>query len=131
MGQTTPILSRPIHVLLYLQILDACITEFNFDVPSSELNELNTVSDVVKYYSLPRQPLTGEQVLLNTKDLPSNVHLQFEPVRFADDNTTISNLQTAFPQRDTVVTSLKYRRKYKGYTNTKEYQEKEGYRYQE
>ncbi|KAF6032401.1 hypothetical protein EB796_009297 [Bugula neritina] len=114
--------------IVTFQILTKCIAEFDFQIPSYELAELKSVGDVVTYYSLPRQPVSEEDKLKNS-DLPKNLHLQLEPVRFTEDTKSFFKDKTAFPQRDTIVTSLKYRNIYKGYQNPKIYTKKKGYSY--
>ena len=108
--------------------MDACVKEFNFEIPSRELGELTTLSDVISYYSEVRKPITPEERLKNA-DLPGNVNLQLEPFRFTEDTKHLYGGKTAFPQRDTVVSSLKYRNIYKGYKNEKVYKEKDGFNY--
>lgn len=113
---------------IVLQVLSKCMKTFNFTIPSYELGEMETLGDVISYYSVARNPVSPEERLKNS-DLPSNVHLQLEPFRFTDETKHIFDGKTAFPQRDTVVTSLKYRNIYKGYKNPKKYTEKEGFQY--
>lgn len=110
------------------QVLVACLEEFKFDVPSCELGELNTLADVVSYYSIARNPTTPEE-RLQCSDLPRNVNLQLEPFRFTEDTKDQFGGKTAFPQRDTVISSLKYKDVYKGYRNPKVYTEKDGFQY--
>lgn len=102
--------------------------EFEFEIPSHELASLRSLSDVVRYYSIKREALTGEDVLLKS-DLPKNIHLMFEPVRFTNETKDYFKGKTAFPKRDTIVTSLKYRNVYKGYKNPQAYEKKKGFQY--
>lgn len=102
--------------------------EFNYQIPSTELAQMTTLSDVVQYYSVERNPKTAEERLKET-ELPENVHLMLEPVRFTEETKDYFEGKTAFPQRDTVVTSLKYRKIYKGYKNPPTYKEKDGFIY--
>lgn len=102
--------------------------EFDYHVPSYELSELNTLTDIIKFYSIPRQPLTPEEQLANA-DLPENLFIRLEPARFTAETSDFFGGKTAFPERDTVVTSLKYRDIYKGYENPKKYKRKAGFIY--
>lgn len=93
-----------------------------------DLADLDTLSDVVRYYSTSRNPLTPEEVLQNS-DLPPNMHLLLEPFRFTEVTKERFGGKTAFPGRDTKITSLKYRHIYEGYKNPKRYTKKEGFAY--
>lgn len=53
---------------------------------------------------------------MRTMELPANLHIQHEYVRFTEDTNAAFRGQTAFPRSSTLVTGLKYRKKYKGYT---------------
>ena len=57
-------------------------------------------------------------------DLPENLHIQLDYVRFNPETDSLHNGRTAFPGRDTVVTSIKYKRKYSDIKTTTE---KSGY----
>lgn len=52
---------------------------------------------------------------MKTMDLPENLHIQTEPVRFNPETDTMFNGQTAFPCSSTIVTGLKAKKKYKGH----------------
>lgn len=51
---------------------------------------------------------------MKTMDLPANLHIQTEYVRFSGEPDS-KFPQTAFPRSSTLVTGLKYRKKYQGY----------------
>lgn len=51
---------------------------------------------------------------LKEMELPENLHIQYEYVRFNAETDTKFNGQTAFPKSSTLVTGLKYREKYAG-----------------
>lgn len=53
---------------------------------------------------------------MRTMDLPQNLHIQTEYVRFTGDTADKFRGQTAFPKSSTLVTGLKYRNKYEGFT---------------
>jgi large subunit ribosomal protein L50 len=48
-------------------------------------------------------------------ELPPNVHIQYDYHRFHPETDTMFNGVSAFPQSNTVVTGLKYKKKYAGY----------------
>lgn len=52
---------------------------------------------------------------LKNIDLPENLHIQYDYVRFHPDTDTKFNGQSAFPRSSTLVTGLKYRGKYQGH----------------
>lgn len=87
--------------------------ELDHDVPNMSLHEMRTVGDVVKYFSTE---VKDSSVLedLSKLDLPKNLHMNMEYIRFNKDTDQIHGGITAFPGRPTVVSSLKYRKKYKG-----------------
>lgn len=79
------------------------------------LYEMKTVNDVIDFYVTPidtRIPLDK----LKTVELPENLHIQYDYVRFHPDTDTKFGGRSAFPKSSTVVTGLKYKDKYKGYT---------------
>lgn len=53
---------------------------------------------------------------MRTMDLPQNLHIQHEYVRFTGDPNDRFGGKTACPKSSTLVTGLKYRKKYQGYT---------------
>ena len=76
------------------------------------MHHMKTVRDAVQYFSTDvRQTHALED--LSKLNLPPNLHIQMEPIRFDPETDTLFGGRTAFPGRDTYVTSIKYRRKYK------------------
>lgn len=49
-------------------------------------------------------------------ELPPNIHIQYEYHRFHPETDTMHGGVSAFPKRSTIVTGLKYKKKYAGYT---------------
>jgi len=49
-------------------------------------------------------------------ELPANLHIQYEYHRFHPDTDTKFGGISAFPKRSTIVTGMKYKKKYPGYT---------------
>jgi len=89
---------------------------------------MSALGDVIEFYNTARVPASVE-VQLKEMDLPKNLHLRLEPMRFTDETKDHFGGKTAFPGRDTIVTSLKYRNIYKGYTNPPKYKKKYGFKY--
>lgn len=74
---------------------------------------MRTVDDVIKYFETEvKDP--SLLVDLSKLDLPKNLHINMEYIRFNRETDQIYNGVTAFPGSKTIVSSLKYRRKYKG-----------------
>ncbi|XP_075160887.1 mitochondrial ribosomal protein L50 isoform X1 [Haematobia irritans] len=95
------------------KMLEACFTEFKHSVPNSVIYELKTVGDVINFYETSINT-TVPLDALKEMDLPENLHIQYDYVRFNSETDTKFNGQTAFPKSSTLVTGLRYREKYAG-----------------
>ncbi|KAG8224147.1 hypothetical protein J437_LFUL005481 [Ladona fulva] len=96
------------------KFLEACSYEFSHSVPNSLLHTMETLGDVIKFYKSPvstRTPLDQ----LKSMDLPPNLHVQYEYHRFHPDDDVMFGGITAFPKSSTLVTGLKYKKKYRDY----------------
>ncbi|XP_033242780.1 39S ribosomal protein L50, mitochondrial [Drosophila miranda] len=96
------------------QFLSACFQELQHGVPNSQVHELCTVADVIAFYETPVDTTAPLDALRRT-DLPENLHIQYEYLRFNPETDTKFNGKTAFPKSSTLVTGLKYRGKYEGH----------------
>jgi large subunit ribosomal protein L50 len=96
------------------QFLSACFTAFKHSVPNSQLHEVSSLNDVIAFYQTPVD-VTLPLDPVNTVDLPENLHIQHEPLRFHPQTDTMFGGKTAFPKSSTIVTGLKYKDKYKGH----------------
>ncbi|EDV96524.1 39S ribosomal protein L50, mitochondrial [Drosophila grimshawi] len=96
------------------KFLSACFEELQHGVPNSQVHELATVADVIAFYE-QAVDTTVPLDALKRIDLPENLHIQYEYLRFHPETDTKFNGQTAFPKSSTLVTGLKYRRKYGGH----------------
>ncbi|GFO15121.1 39S ribosomal protein l50, mitochondrial [Plakobranchus ocellatus] len=94
-------------------VLTRLMEEFDHPIPNTELSTMNTISDAMNFFSTPVIDHSAYEDL-SKLDLPKNLHIQMEPVRFDPETDTFFDGQSAFPGRPTVVSSLKYRRKYRG-----------------
>lgn len=93
--------------------------EFRHNVENAALSEMHTVSDAVRYFETEvRSTTTYED--LSKLDLPKNLNIQLEGIRFDPENDAMFGGKTAFPGSDTIVTSIKYRRKYNDIKTSKE-----------
>lgn len=70
--------------------------------------------DIIAFYNTPVSttlPLDA----MKTMELPTNLHIQHEYVRFHPETDTRFDGKTAFPRSSTIVTGLKARKKYEGH----------------
>ena len=95
----------------FMQFLSRVMLEFDHYIPNADLSSLQSVGDVVVFFSTPVRDTTLYEDL-SKLDLPPNLHIQMEPVRFDPETDTMFGGVTAFPGRPTVVSSLRFRRKY-------------------
>ncbi|KAH8317234.1 hypothetical protein KR074_006709, partial [Drosophila pseudoananassae] len=95
------------------KLLSACFQELKHGVPNSQVHELNTISDVIIFYETSVDTTVPLDALKRV-ELPENLHIQYEYLRFNPETDTKFNGQTAFPKSSTLVTGLKYRGKYEG-----------------
>ncbi|KAH3891286.1 hypothetical protein DPMN_015379 [Dreissena polymorpha] len=95
-------------------LITKAMLELDHDVSNMSLHEMRTVEDVVKYF----QTEVGDKSRLEdlTKlDLPKNLHMNLDYIRFHPETDKIHDGLTAFPGQATKVPSIKYRKKYVGY----------------
>ncbi|XP_026758063.1 39S ribosomal protein L50, mitochondrial [Galleria mellonella] len=96
-------------------VLKACYQETGYSVPNSLLHTIECVDDLKQFYKTPVETKTPFDVLVKM-DLPKNLHIQENYVRFHPEKDTLFNGKSAFPKSSTIVTGLKTRKKYEGYT---------------
>ena len=102
------------------QILTTFIKEFEHNIPNTKLHDIQMVNDAVEFFNT-EVSLSSALDDLTTIDLPRNLSIQTEYVRFDPDNKDdpITKGRTAFPGSDTKITSIKYKRKYDDIITTK------------
>jgi len=105
---------------VFPQFLTKAIGEFDHSVPNSVMSDLKSVGDAINFFSTEVRATSTYQDLCARKDLPQNLSIQSEYLRFSPETDTMFGGKTAFPGRDTHVSSIKYRRKYSGVKNTKD-----------
>uniref|UniRef100_A0A0A9YG27 Large ribosomal subunit protein mL50 n=3 Tax=Lygus hesperus TaxID=30085 RepID=A0A0A9YG27_LYGHE len=98
-------------------LFGSCFETFNHSIPNSILHRINTFGDLIEFYLTPVDT-TLPLDKFKTVDLPPNLHVQYEPIRFHPDDDKMFNGQTAFPKSNTLVTGLRTKRKYKGHIQT-------------
>lgn len=111
--KTEPILNPSIRYSLFT----ACFDEFKHGVPNSILHMIRTYADLLEFYKTPVDS-TLPLDKMKKVDLPPNLHIQLEPMRFLPDEDTMFKGQTAFPESNTLVTGLRTRKKFKGHKVT-------------
>lgn len=102
---------------LKYSLLTKCYQEFKHGVPNSLLHTIESLDDVIKFYETPVD-VTVPFDTLKKVDLPENLHIQYEYHRFHPETDTMFGGVSAFPLSSTIVTGLKYKKKYKGYVAT-------------
>lgn len=100
--------------LLRFKIFLACAKDFNYSLPNSFLSEIETIGDLKEFYRTPVDTATPLDAM-RKMDLPKNLHVQYDCHRFHPDTDTMFGGKTAFPLSSTLVTGLKYKKKYKGF----------------
>ncbi|XP_011872871.1 PREDICTED: 39S ribosomal protein L50, mitochondrial [Vollenhovia emeryi] len=96
------------------ELFVACEGEFKHSIPNSLLCTIESIGDLKRFYSTPVDSLTPYEALRKV-DLPKNLHIQQDYHRFHPDTDTMFNGKTAFPQSSTLVTGIKYKKKYPGH----------------
>ncbi|KAK7480069.1 hypothetical protein BaRGS_00028706 [Batillaria attramentaria] len=93
------------------KILTQMMAEFDHSIPNADLTNMKSVSDALRFFSTPVRDTSALEDL-SKLDLPPNLHIQMDHLRFDPETDTMFGGVSAFPNRPTIVTSLKYRRKY-------------------
>ncbi|XP_046353789.2 39S ribosomal protein L50, mitochondrial-like isoform X1 [Haliotis rufescens] len=93
------------------KLLTRLMRDLDHTVPNLALDGMATMDDVLAYFSTPVRNTAAYNDLAKL-DLPKNLHIQLEPLRFDKDTDTMFGGKTAFPHRPTIVSSLRYKHKY-------------------
>ncbi|KOB78972.1 Uncharacterized protein OBRU01_01431 [Operophtera brumata] len=96
-------------------VLKACYEETGHSVPNSLMHTIETVDDLKSFYMTPVDTKTPFDALTKM-ELPKNLHVQENYVRFHPDKDTLFNGATAYPKSSTIVSGLKTRKKYEGFS---------------
>lgn len=94
------------------QLVTRAVDELEHDVPNMRLHEMKTVADVVKYFQTEVKD-TSVFEDMSKLNLPRNLHMNLEFNRFDPETDKVHDGVTAFPGSKTIVSSLRYRKKYK------------------
>ncbi|XP_014205578.1 39S ribosomal protein L50, mitochondrial isoform X2 [Copidosoma floridanum] len=101
-------------LLLRFKLFTKCIAEFDYSIPNSRLVEIKTIGDLIQFYETPVITTTPLEVLQNI-ELPPNLYVRQDYLRFHPDTDKMFDGKTAFPQSATLVMGLKYKDKYAGH----------------
>jgi len=94
--------------------LSRAIEKLDYRVPTSLLHLMESVGDVIQFYQTPIQTETPYEELHKREDLPPNLHIQKEPIRFHPETDTAFGGITAFPKTTTIVSGIRAKQKFKG-----------------
>lgn len=94
------------------QLLTRCMKECSHTISNMALNDLKTLEDVYQYFSTPVKDTNVLEDLQQSADLPPNVHIQLDAVRYTPETSAFFNNLDAFPNRSTKVLDLWYKKKY-------------------
>ncbi|XP_012233197.1 large ribosomal subunit protein mL50 [Linepithema humile] len=100
--------------VLRFKLFVACEEEFKHSIPNSLLHTVETIEDLKRFYTTSVDTATPYEALRKL-DLPKNLHIQQDYHRFHPDTDTMFDGKTAFPKSSTLVTGLKYKKKYPGH----------------
>ncbi|CAH8851720.1 unnamed protein product [Trichobilharzia szidati] len=101
------------------KMFTACINEFKHNIANSYLHEINTIGELIDYFSTPVE--TPDFLYKITKDsqdgnidLPANLSIQVEPLRYNPNEDTFFKVN-AYPGRSTIVSDLAASKKHPSY----------------
>ncbi|CAF0886178.1 unnamed protein product [Rotaria sp. Silwood1] len=110
-------LSNPLNKY---NLLTRCMKECSHTVSNMTLNDIKTLEDVYQYFSTPVKDTNVLEDLQQSSELPKNVHIQLDAVRFTPETSSFFNELDAFPKRSTKVIDLWYKKKYASYPKNEE-----------
>lgn len=99
--------------LMKFKLISKCIKEFDHHLPTPYLNEMNTVNDLVVYFSTPVRGLDPYSSLARKEDeLPINLTLISEAHRWDKENDQIFGGYNAYPGLVGTMPGLRGKKKY-------------------
>lgn len=109
LGHEDPLTDRDIK----FRLISSCIDMFKHDMPSSYLNDINTIQDVVDYFSTEVVGLNPYDNLVNkANELPGNLAILAEPARYNRESDECFKGYTAMPGAVNKVPGLRAAKKY-------------------
>jgi len=116
-GQSNPDMSQ---ATIKFAVLAECQKVFRYAVPNSKLHEVVSPDHLIAFYSHAvdaRTPL--EQ--MKTMKLPPNLTVMQKYTRFHPETDTMFGGVTAFTGESSIVTGIRFRKKYRGFNNRPEW----------
>ncbi|KAK7076811.1 hypothetical protein SK128_009019 [Halocaridina rubra] len=95
-------------------VLVQCSQSLQHSVPNSLIHRINNIDELIVYYATPVST-TVPLDMMKDMDLPKNLHVVYKYHRFHPETDTKFGGITAFPNDSTLVTSIKYKKKYPSY----------------
>lgn len=106
------------------KFLTQCAKATGYDIHNSQLHKMRTAGDVLAFYETPVSTQSTYESM-HLQDMPPNLHIQLDPVRFHPETDTKFNGVSAFPRTSTIVTNLKYRKLYKSHFEKNKFPERD------
>ncbi|XP_015371157.1 PREDICTED: uncharacterized protein LOC107166851 isoform X2 [Diuraphis noxia] len=103
-----------------IRLLKKCEEVVDHQVPNSLLHTMNTLGDIFEFYETPIDTVVPYDALQN-RELPPNLHILSNYHRFHPETDLMFDGVTAFPRSSNLVTGLKTKKKYKGFTTLSPY----------
>lgn len=98
---------------LKYNIITKCIEVFQHELPTSWLNDVGTINDLVNYYSTPVRGVNPYSAMFNKQNsLPNNLCLVPEPIRYDKENDQFFKGYNALPGIISRVPGLRGSKKY-------------------
>jgi hypothetical protein len=101
-------------------LLTRCMKECSHTISNMSLNDMKTLEDVYQYFSTPVKDTNVLEDIQQSNELPANVHIQLDAVRYTPETNSFFNELDAFPKRSTKVVDLWYKKKYAAYPKNEE-----------
>ncbi|XP_053207331.1 uncharacterized protein LOC128391462 [Panonychus citri] len=113
-GKEDEWLNQPLDDLfLKFKFINDCDKQLDHEVPSPDLHLMKTVGDVVEFYKTPIRGLTTyDDLSRRQNELPANLHIINQYIRFDPENDTFFKGKDAFPKHPMVVEGIRGREKY-------------------
>ncbi|KAK6191521.1 hypothetical protein SNE40_003186 [Patella caerulea] len=96
------------------KILTKLMTELDHSVSNRELSSMNSLKDVLNYFETEVRDTSVYEDLAKL-NLPKNIHIALNSVKFDAEKDTFFKGVSAFPNNETIITSL--RRKHRSNRN--------------
>ncbi|XP_050433797.1 uncharacterized protein LOC126841388 [Adelges cooleyi] len=98
-----------------ISLLKKCEQMVDHRVPNSLLHTVNTLGEIYEFYETPVDTVVPYDAL-QKRELPPNLHILSDYHRFHPETDMMFEGVSAFPETSTLVTGLKTKKKYKGFS---------------